>query len=79
MAFDIYGNHLRRGYCEVHPDVKEEYPCSRCIGERYRPEPAYPEPTLEDMCEHSYFGDDEQGGRCYCGKKRYLAGGEGGE
>jgi len=32
MAYDIYGDRLRRGYCEVHPDVAEEYPCSVCQG-----------------------------------------------
>ena len=31
MAFDIYGNHLRPGYCEVHPDVREEWPCHECL------------------------------------------------
>jgi len=31
MSFDIYGNTLRPGYCEVHPQVQEEYPCSLCI------------------------------------------------
>ena len=30
MSFDIYGQHLRPGYCEVHPDVPEEYPCLYC-------------------------------------------------
>ena len=30
MSFDIYGNPLRRGYCEVHPQVAEEYPCQLC-------------------------------------------------
>lgn len=30
MAWDIYGNPLRRGYCEVHPYVPEEYPCCEC-------------------------------------------------
>lgn len=30
MAWDIYGNHLRPGYCEVHPHVPEEYPCMLC-------------------------------------------------
>lgn len=30
MSFDIYGKNLRRGYCEVHPDVPEEYPCFYC-------------------------------------------------
>jgi len=33
MAFDIYGENLRRGHCEVHPHVHEEYPCSVCIAE----------------------------------------------
>lgn len=36
MSFDIYGQNLRRGYCEVHPDVHEEYPCSVCIAEKKR-------------------------------------------
>lgn len=31
MAWDIYGNNLRRGYCEVHPDVPQEYPCMYCM------------------------------------------------
>lgn len=30
MAYDIYGNDLRRGYCEVHPHVHQEYPCDIC-------------------------------------------------
>ncbi len=73
MAFDVYGNHLKPGYCEVHPDVREEYPCSECIGESHRPEPIRePEPTIEDMCNHQYYGCDENGGRCYCGNKRYA-------
>lgn len=33
MSFDIYGEHLRSGHCEVHPYVHEEYPCSVCISE----------------------------------------------
>jgi len=48
MSFDIYGNHLRRGYCEVHPDVHEEYPCSQCI-EDNQPQPSYPEPSIKDL------------------------------
>jgi hypothetical protein len=47
MAFDIYGNHLRRGHCEVHPDQPEEYPCSICM-ERSRGEPTYPEPVYPE-------------------------------
>lgn len=34
MAWDIYGNNLRRGYCEVHPHVQQEYPCDICCRER---------------------------------------------
>ena len=33
MSWDIYGNQLRRGHCEVHPNVHEEYPCSACMAE----------------------------------------------
>ena len=33
MSYDIWGNPLRRGYCEAHPHVQEEYPCSLCCAE----------------------------------------------
>jgi len=33
MSYDIYGNNLKRGHCEVHPQVGEEYPCSLCYAE----------------------------------------------
>lgn len=33
MAYDIYGNNLRRGFCEIHPYVEQEYPCSICYQE----------------------------------------------
>lgn len=81
MGFDIYGNRLKPGHCEVHPDVPEEWPCHVCIAEdrmRNQPCPEPPEPTEEEICEysgHPYDGDDEQGGRCYCGKVRYPEGG----
>lgn len=38
MSYDIYGNNLRRGHCEVHPHVHEEYPCSICCMENSRNE-----------------------------------------
>ena len=38
MAYDIYGNHLRPGHCEVHPDTRGDYPCSCCIEESHRHE-----------------------------------------
>jgi hypothetical protein len=34
MPYDIYGNPLRNGYCEVHPTVQEYYPCHICEQER---------------------------------------------
>jgi len=33
MSFDIYGERLRGGHCEVHPHVHEEYPCHVCLME----------------------------------------------
>lgn len=36
MSFDIYGQNIRSGYCEVHPDVHEPYPCSLCIFQSHR-------------------------------------------
>lgn len=38
MAFDIYGERLERGHCEVHPHVHEEYPCSVCISSKRQKE-----------------------------------------
>jgi len=35
MAFDIFGNTLKPGYCEVHPSMNEEYPCSLCVSESF--------------------------------------------
>ena len=31
MAFDIFGERLERGHCEVHPWVHQAYPCSVCL------------------------------------------------
>ena len=41
MSWDIYGNPLQRGHCEVHPHVHEEYPCSVCISERRQHDEAH--------------------------------------
>ena len=53
MGYDIYGNHLRRGYCEVHPDVAEEYPCSFCY-ESYREEEPRQDPMDKAYQEYYY-------------------------
>ena len=41
MAWDIYGNHLTPGYCEVHPHISQEYPCWICLDEIRREEERY--------------------------------------
>lgn len=40
MRYDIYGNPLQCGHCEVHPHVHEEYPCSVCLTEKQQHEAA---------------------------------------
>ncbi|ELY1969535.1 hypothetical protein SL040_000761 [Aeromonas salmonicida] len=51
MSYDIYGDPLRRGHCEVHPHIHEEYPCSVCLADAQRsknPRPAVDcDPLLE--------------------------------
>lgn len=36
MGWDIYGQYLAPGHCEVHPHIAESYPCSRCEEEYYQ-------------------------------------------
>ena len=50
MAFDIYGERLRPGHCEVHPHAHEEYPCSICLDVTPRQRPAVTDP-LCDICK----------------------------
>lgn len=38
MSYDIWGNPLPHGHCEVHPHVHEEYPCSVCMAEKQQRE-----------------------------------------
>lgn len=33
MSWDIHGNPLKPGHCEVHPHVAEMYPCTTCIAD----------------------------------------------
>lgn len=49
MSFDIYGNNLRGGHCEVHPHVHEEYPCSVCLAESASRHQSQPEPDYAAM------------------------------
>jgi hypothetical protein len=34
MAYDIHGNDLQPGHCEVHPWVHQSYPCSICYSDQ---------------------------------------------
>ena len=53
MSYDIYGEILRKGHCEVHPHVHEEYPCSFCMAERELNErqETGPYPSIIDLLE----------------------------
>jgi hypothetical protein len=54
MSYDIYGNPLRRGHCEVHPHIHEEYPCSVCLADarrRKNPRPAVDYDPLLEIAE----------------------------
>lgn len=33
--WDIHGNPLTKGHCEVHPHIKEEYPCHVCLEQQH--------------------------------------------
>lgn len=58
-----------------HPDYYEGYR----LGAREpapQPEPQMPSPEPADICAgngHPYYGDDEQGERCYCGERRVFS------
>lgn len=34
MSWDIHGQPLTPGHCEVHPEIGHPYPCYRCQDER---------------------------------------------
>lgn len=54
MSYDIYGQRLRPGNCEVHPDVAQDFPCDCCYGERQQLFPPEPEP-----CQGCYYAISE--------------------
>ena len=51
MSYDIYGQPLQSGHCEVHPHVHEEYPCSVCVQENNA---RINQATLEQQYEEHY-------------------------
>jgi len=69
MAWDIYGNTLQRGHCEVHPWVHDPYPCCLCYSDSERHEQAdrqrqeyneaierdYYKAEREEFCNKNYF------------------------
>lgn len=59
MAWDIYGNNLRRGYCEVHPYVPEEYPCYICMQEIDRENERHYEQQRQDDLVRQYNEQQE--------------------
>ncbi len=70
MSWDIYGEKLERGHCEVHPWVGEEYPCTICINtqennrkqeEAYRQHELEWYKAIEEEQRHLYLieNDDE--------------------
>ena len=50
MGYDIFGETLKRGYCEFHPDIPEEYPCYFCRSERRK---------IDSLYEEQYRLDEE--------------------
>lgn len=59
MAYDIYGNRLKPGHCEFHPDVPERYPCYLCYKEQQAREDyeRYAQEMMEE--EHSRWMEEE--------------------
>jgi len=53
MSYDIYGDTLAPGHCEVHPHIPEPYPCSVCI-ERMRA--ILPEEVPSEVVDAHYRG-----------------------
>ena len=62
MSWDIFGNYLKPGYCEVHPDVAEPYPCYYCYQERDEEEQAQQQQRedYEKEMYEQYLKDQEK-------------------
>lgn len=52
MSFDVYGQSLRRGHCEVHPDIHEPWPCYYCLQENQQHQ-------INEQQEAEYYGEME--------------------
>ena len=58
MAYDIYGNNLASGHCEVHPWVGESYPCSLCYAENNSKQQR--QPDYDTRAEAEYYAEMER-------------------
>ena len=72
MPYDIYGQPLRAGHCEVHPDHRGEYPCERCLEDYYEYESGrLQQEEYERYSEEEYytslFEDGDLGAGLYIG------------
>lgn len=54
MAYDIYGNNLRPGFCEVHPHVAEPYPCSICMA-GHQQQQQQQQPEYDKLAEAEHY------------------------
>lgn len=60
MPFDIYGESLRRGYCEVHPHVNQSYPCDLCYAEHDRQSEKEREKKQYEAMEREMYAEQER-------------------
>jgi hypothetical protein len=60
VSYDIYGQRLRLGHCEVHPDVAQPFPCDCCYSERSQP----PQPEPCESCYYATAQMQECDGTC---------------
>ena len=58
MTYDIYGQNLASGYCEVHPWVRESYPCSLCYAESN--DRKQRQPDYDTRAEAEYYAEMER-------------------
>lgn len=58
MAFDVFGNNIKPGYCKAHPWICEEYPCCECTEEQQAAR--YPREMMAQMEEDYYAGQMRQ-------------------
>lgn len=60
MGYDIYGNNLASGHCEVHPHVAEQYPCSLCYAESEQQRHYQYQQKQTDPREAEYYAEMER-------------------